>query len=107
LHEAVSQQVAALKVSWCAVLGPIFDTPSKRIYGKPIGLEKLKEVSETLSPFPIIAIGGIDLENTKEVFENGARGIAAIRLLNNRANLHDIVQSIKACLGSGVWSLES
>lgn len=94
-HSLAEVQTAQNEGADFAVLGPIFDTPSKRIYGKPIGLKKLKEVSDTLSPFPIIAIGGIDFNNTNKVFENGASGIAAIRLLNDAANLHDIVQSIR------------
>jgi len=78
-----------------ALLGPIFDTPSKRQYGSPLGLDKLKEVSETLCDFPVIGIGGVALENARQVFQHGASGIAAIRLLNDAENLKSRVLSIQ------------
>ena len=65
---------------------PIFATPSKEKYGKPQGLEKLREVCEKLKDFPVIALGGIDETNYKKVLENGANGFAAIRFLNNSEN---------------------
>lgn len=92
-HSFSEAQTAYNESADFAVFGPVFDTPSKRAYGKPVGLEKLKEVSAL--PFPIIAIGGIDLSGVKEIFQNGASGIATIRLLNNAANLHDTAQAIK------------
>ena len=64
------------------VFGPVFETPSKQIYGEPQGLEKLREVTTALKGFPVLAIGGIDLENANECFRVGASGVAAIRLFN-------------------------
>ncbi len=57
---------------------PIFPTISKPNYGKPQGLENLREVCEKLKPFPIIALGGIDKTNYRTVLENGASGFAGI-----------------------------
>jgi thiamine-phosphate pyrophosphorylase len=62
------------------VFGPVFETPSKQLYGEPQGLEKLREVTSALRGFPVVAIGGIDLDNAAECFRAGASGIAAIRL---------------------------
>lgn len=64
------------------VFGPVFETPSKQIYGEPQGLEKLREVAESLASFPVIAIGGISRENADECYRAGASGIAGIRLFN-------------------------
>ena len=66
------------------VFGPVFE---KRGYGEPQGLDKLAEVTRELGEFPVVAIGGITLDNADECFEAGARGIAAIRLLNDTENL--------------------
>ena len=63
------------------VFGPVFETESKRAYGEPQGLDKLAEVTRELGEFPVVAIGGITLDNAAECFQAGARGIAAIRLL--------------------------
>ena len=62
------------------VFGPVFETPSKHIYGEPHGWEKLREVANALHGFPVLAIGGVDLENVVDCFRAGASGIAAIRL---------------------------
>lgn len=63
-----------------AVFGPVFETESKRIFGEPQGLERLREVTNALKDFPIVAIGGIDRDNIEECLRAGASGIAAIRL---------------------------
>jgi thiamine-phosphate pyrophosphorylase len=64
------------------VFGPVFDTESKRAFGPPQGLAKLREVTSALQGFPVVAIGGINLENVLECFDAGASGMAAIRLFN-------------------------
>lgn len=69
------------------VFGPVFETESKRAFGEPQGLGKLAEVTRELGEFPVVAIGGITLDNVDECFQAGARGIAAIRLLNDTENL--------------------
>lgn len=70
-----------------AVFGPVFDTPSKRGHGAPLGLESVREAARALAPFPLIALGGIAEENVAEVFRAGASGVAAIRLFANGQNL--------------------
>jgi len=57
------------------VFGPIFETPGKI----PVGLDALKNVAMSVK-IPVLAIGGITQENTSEVLQAGAAGIAAIRL---------------------------
>lgn len=58
-------------------IGPIFPTPSKENAASPIGLESLQLIrSKTL--IPIVAIGGITLDNVSEVLRAGADGIAVI-----------------------------
>jgi thiamine-phosphate pyrophosphorylase len=78
--------------------GPIFDTPSKRTYGPSLGPEKLSEVVATVSPFPVIALGGISINNISDVMHTGAAGIAAIRLLDNIDKMAETVQTIKRIL---------
>lgn len=62
------------------VFGPVFETESKRAYGAPQGLDKLREVTNALPGFPVLAIGGINLQNSAECLHAGASGIAAISL---------------------------
>ena len=57
------------------VFGPVFDSPGKTA----VGLEPLKEVAASLK-IPVLAIGGVTVENADEVLKAGAAGIAGIRL---------------------------
>jgi thiamine-phosphate pyrophosphorylase len=58
-------------------LGPVFHTPSKAGYGEPLGLDTLEEVAGKVS-IPIFAIGGVKLENVKDVMERGPHGVAMV-----------------------------
>lgn len=60
-----------------AVLGPIFDTPSKRAYGEPIGLRPIEEAGRRCR-IPVFAIGGITVARAREVRRAGAAGVAVI-----------------------------
>ncbi|MEE8423647.1 MAG: thiamine phosphate synthase [Thermodesulfobacteriota bacterium] len=58
-------------------IGPIYDTPSKRRYGKPIGLNELERVTGKLR-IPTFAIGGMRKEKVRDIIHAGAHGIALI-----------------------------
>lgn len=60
-----------------AVAGPVFDTPSKRAFGKPLGVEHFSHICQN-ARLPIFAIGGITPERVTEVLEAGAYGVAVI-----------------------------
>jgi thiamine-phosphate pyrophosphorylase len=84
LQIAVSTHSGAEAMRWAAdsrvcfvVLGPIFETPSKRAYGPPLGLEVLRTACATGAR--VIAIGGIDAARARECLAAGASGVAAIR----------------------------
>ncbi len=57
--------------------GPVFDTPSKRRYGAPVGLDRLREACAL--GLPIVGLGGVDASNAAAVSAAGAFGVAAIR----------------------------
>jgi thiamine-phosphate pyrophosphorylase len=78
-----------------AVFGPVFETTSKRAYGPPLGLDLLRRTAETLAPFPILALGGITMENAGAALKTGARGVAAIGLFNNARTLPEIVNRFR------------
>jgi thiamine-phosphate pyrophosphorylase len=89
-HSLAEAQAARDAGADFVVFGPVFETESKRAYGAPQGPEKLREVTRALGEFPVVAIGGITLENFSECFEAGARGVAAIRMLNTAENMDRI-----------------
>jgi thiamine-phosphate pyrophosphorylase len=80
------------------VFGPVFDTFSKRQYGEPVGLAKLREVTAKLAPFPVLALGGVTMENMADCIHAGAAGIAAITLLNDQLQLAQVVNEIRGRL---------
>ena len=61
-------------------LSPIFSTESKKDAGPGRGLEVLREIRQNVS-VPVIAIGGINLENVREVIAAGANGVAVISVV--------------------------
>ena len=93
LDEARAAQAAGADF---IVFGPVFETESKRVYGPPQGLDKLSEVTRELGEFPVVAIGGITLENAGECFRAGASGVAAIRLLSEAHQLLDRIHKIRS-----------
>ncbi len=64
--------------------GPLYATPSKAAFGAPQGVERLREVCAALE-IPVLAIGGVNLQNAEDCIAAGAAGIAAIRLFQDRA----------------------
>ena len=83
-----------------AFFGPIFDTPSKRIFGPPHGVERLAAVCRSVS-LPVIAIGGIINETYgADCIHAGAKGIAAIRPFQvgrDFAALTNFISAIHSC----------
>ncbi len=73
--------------------GPIFDTPSKRSLGQPQGIQRLAEICAGLR-IPVIAIGGVDEANAQECLLAGSAGIAAIRMIQKRANERGLKNAI-------------
>jgi thiamine-phosphate pyrophosphorylase len=74
---------------------PIFHTPSKAFYGPPQGVDRLRQICKVVS-IPVIAIGGITVENAASCYAAGAAGLAAIRLFQDAADLPAIVHALRS-----------
>jgi len=77
------------------VFGPVFDTSSKREYGTPVGVEELSCVTRELTNFPVLALGGITMENLALCLNAGARGIAGISLFSQPHDLRSSAVQIE------------
>jgi len=59
-------------------LGPIFPTTLKSMRFAPQGIPKITEWKKRVGDIPLIAIGGIKLEQAPEIFAAGADSIAVV-----------------------------
>jgi len=58
-------------------LGPVYETASKLKYGAPVGIDKFKSITGKIH-IPVFALGGIKIENIREVKDAGAYGVSMI-----------------------------
>lgn len=79
--------------------GPVFFTPSKAAYGKPLGTSALSEVTKQ-ARLPVFAIGGINRDTARDAVSAGARGIALISAIlaadNPRKETETLLALLKA-----------
>lgn len=66
-------------------LGPVYETPSKKQYGNPLGTDMLRKVSDKID-IPVFAIGGIQTYRVNEVMDAGAYGVALISAVLSSEN---------------------
>ena len=59
------------------VLGPIYETPSKQLFGPPLGIHTIEKACR-LVRIPIIGIGGVTAARAREMRRAGAFGAAVI-----------------------------
>lgn len=76
-HDSRQLCAAAQEPVDYVALGPIFSTASKRNPDPVVGVEELRR-SRPLIAKPLVAIGGITLENAREVLDAGADSVAVI-----------------------------
>ncbi len=83
-------------VDYVAV-GPIFATSTKANPDPVIGVEKLAAICKAIRK-PVVAIGGIKLENAEEVLKAGVASIAVIRDILDSSDIVSRVQNwIEVC----------
>jgi thiamine-phosphate pyrophosphorylase len=97
LEEALAAETAGADY---ILLGPIFATPSKLRYGPPLGLARLREVTLRVS-IPVLALGGITVDHIAACRENGAAGIAGIRIFQDSDSVEELVRDIRRQTGKG------
>jgi hydroxymethylpyrimidine kinase / phosphomethylpyrimidine kinase / thiamine-phosphate diphosphorylase len=79
----------SLRPSYIAI-GPIHATTTKEMKFAPQGIEALKRWRRTLN-YPLVAIGGIFLDNAQEAIDGGADGVAVVRDISQSSDTIDRV----------------
>ena len=67
-------------------LGPIFPTTLKSMRFAPQGIPKITEWKQRIGDIPLVAIGGIKLEQAREIFAAGADSIAVVSDVTQNAD---------------------
>jgi thiamine-phosphate pyrophosphorylase len=75
------------------VFGPVFEKGG----GRPAGLEALHEACQ--EKIPVLALGGVTLENAKACMQAGAAGIAGIRLFQEN-RMDEVVRALRSLSSS-------
>jgi len=76
-------------------IGPVFPTLSKDDAAPALGLEQLARLTAR-APLPVVAIGGINLENAASVFATGVAGLAIISTLSRATNPIAIARALRS-----------
>lgn len=67
-------------------VGPVFETPSKEDAGVPLGTDVLSRICREVNA-PVVAIGGINMDNVGKVKDCGVSGIAVISAVTRSADM--------------------
>ncbi len=80
-------------------VGPIYYTPSKEELRTILHVEGLQAIREKVK-IPILAIGGIQAENTRDVISAGADGIAVISALMGSDDIRKAAGKLLEAIGN-------
>jgi len=82
-------------------VGPIFPTGSKSDASEPMGLNTLKKIIYK-TKLPVVAIGGISLDNISDLFKIGVSGVAVISAILNEYNPTENFHKLKENIIKGL-----
>jgi thiamine-phosphate pyrophosphorylase len=90
VEEAVQ---AELQGADYVVLGPIYETPSKQMFGPPLGIHALEKACR-LVRIPVIGIGGVTAARAREMRQAGAFGVAVITAILGAVDVESATQEL-------------
>lgn len=98
-HAAAEAERALADGADLVVIGPVFDTPSKRRYGPPLGAAALAALPPLASHgSEVYAIGGVDEASLDALapYADRITGVAAIRLFQESPDPRAVVERLAA-----------
>ena len=99
-HDLAQLVAAAQEPVDYVAIGPVFPTRTKARPDPVVGLEFVRRARERVT-VPLVAIGGITLENARGVVEAGADGVAVISGLLAAPDLERAAFALAASLRAG------
>lgn len=76
--------------------GAIFPTTTKKMPTAPQGLDNLRRYVAQAGDTPVVAIGGINLQNAKEVLATGVSSLAVVRAVTEADNPEAVVKAFQS-----------
>lgn len=94
------EQLAAIPKNTVDYLGvgPVHPTDSKADAAPALGLGRFRQIMRE-ADYPVIAIGGITIENAPEIFAAGAAGVALVSAFSQAADPATVAQRLIAAAG--------
>ncbi|MDF7675750.1 thiamine phosphate synthase [Neisseriaceae bacterium ESL0693] len=93
-HEELAHALAVCP-SYVAC-GAIFPTATKAMPTAPQGLDKLHQYVQQAGDTPTVAIGGITLDNAREVLATGVDSLAVVRAITEASQPEEVVRQFMA-----------
>ena len=83
----------------CLGVGPVFDARKTKVdAAAAMGVDGLRRIVNALPECPMVAIGGITLENAAEVIAAGADGLAIVSAFSKSENPHEVAREFRMLL---------
>ena len=76
-------------------LGAVFSTTLKRMVTAPQGLGRLEQYAQLMQDYPLVAIGGIDLERLTAVVKTGVGSVAVVRAITESESPEETAKSFQ------------
>ncbi len=96
-HSVEQARAAGADGADFVVFGPVFDTPSKRAFGAPVGLDALGEAVRNVA-VPVFAIGGVSAERAGSACGRGAWGLAVVSAVLEAPDPRAAASALRAAL---------
>ncbi|MBF0286647.1 MAG: thiamine phosphate synthase [SAR324 cluster bacterium] len=85
---AQAQKALEEKISYLSV-GPVFETDCKEVPDHVVGIDLLTQILLQAQGLPIVAIGGIELNNLYQIAQTGVGCFGLIRGIMQAENIHE------------------
>jgi thiamine-phosphate pyrophosphorylase len=85
-HDDLELETALRAAPDYVALGPIFPTTLKSMRFAPQGIARIAEWKKRIGRIPLVAIGGIKLEQAREIYQAGADSIAVVSDVTQNAD---------------------
>ncbi len=95
-HSALQASAAAVLPVDYVAFGPIFATTTKVNPDPVVGIEGLAAIRSIVAALPLVAIGGITIENAAAVYASGADSIAVVSDLRKGSSVEARVRAYLA-----------